>query len=67
VVLLADIWAIALLSGEPVTASMRGFAYVWTALEMALKIWLIVLLFLWRGHLAEEDRKREEKAKSSVR
>ena len=57
--MLADIWTLALLGSEPITGSMRGFAYLWTALEMGLKIWLIVLLALWKKHLSEEDRKRE--------
>ena len=59
VVLLADVWTLALLGSEGISAAMRGLAYVWTVLEMGLKIWLIVLLALWKKHLADEDAKRE--------
>jgi hypothetical protein len=64
-VFLADIWALVLLAIEPIGGTNRVLGYVWTAIEMGLKIALMVFLIMWRKHIQEEDLRKESGPRES--
>jgi hypothetical protein len=55
-VILADIWAIALLKEEQVSDGNRVFGYIWIILEIGLKAALVIMLSLWLKHTSQADQ-----------
>ena len=58
VVMLSDMWALALLTKQPITQPSRILGFVWVGLEIGLKVVLIMYLGIWRKHIAEEDDRK---------
>jgi Ca2+/Na+ antiporter len=56
-VLVSDFWVMGLMQFEATSGANRFFGYVWTGLEICLKIALLVMLVSWRVHISEEDAK----------
>jgi len=47
-----------LMQFENTSGGNKFFGYVWTVLEIGLKIALVVMLVLWRNHVNEADRRK---------
>ena len=58
VVLLSDLWALVILGRQPLGEGSKILGYIFVALEVGLKILLIIYLGIWRQHIAEEDDKK---------
>jgi uncharacterized membrane protein len=65
-VILSDFWVIGLLGSEEIGGGNRFFGYLWTVVEILLKIWLIVMLSLWRSHINEEDSKKARRQSQAM-
>jgi hypothetical protein len=57
-VILSDFWVMSLLGNEAIGGWNRFFGYVWTVVEIVLKLVLIVFLVMWRSHIEEADANR---------
>lgn len=57
-VILSDFWVMSLLSNEAIGGWNRFFGYVWTVVEIVLKLVLIVFLVMWRSYIEEADASR---------
>lgn len=57
----SDFWVLYLLYESQIGVANKFFGYMWTCIEIILKLVLIVFLLMWRNHVAEEDGRRAER------